>query len=146
MILENFHIHNDVGLKIESHLVDLHSNYLFCGFSYVLMEKRVVLDWRKRDDHWAKEEPFARLRMIFNDVSYFSVKSREQCKPFSEDSCLAFIGYLHPEDKEIMNGFLPKEKAKGNYDMILVFESDFAIKLYAETVRMELDSTTFMSS
>ncbi|MES2822751.1 MAG: hypothetical protein V4732_04045 [Pseudomonadota bacterium] len=136
MILKNFKIEESHGIEYEGKFLDLHSNYDFVKFSYDISCQSVALYWNKSEEDWAVKEPFENLRLQFNSISIFAVRSRDDKKPFSEDDCLSYIGYMHPDDIEIMNGFLPKKMANDKYHLVLGFESGMAIKLFCETAEL----------
>lgn len=134
MLLENFKIVDSIAIEFVGAYLDLHSNFDFINLAYNIDERVAELDWKKCSGEWAKLEQYSKLKLIFKTVELFSVNPRECKKPFSEDDSLSYIGYLHPEDLSMMEGFLPPEQADDNYHMILGFESGLAIKLYSESV------------
>lgn len=129
MILKNFKIQESYGIEYEGEFLDLHSNYDFVKYSYNVSCQSAELEWVKNAGEWATKEQFKKLILKFNSVSFFAVKARDEQQPYSEDKCLSHIGYLHPDDTEIMNGFLPEKMARDGYHLVLGFESDLFIKL-----------------
>ncbi len=138
MLAKNFKIVDSIGIEFNERFLDLHSNYDFKSLSYDIQNKTIELGWTKCAGDWAKDEIYQGLKLVFSCVYVFSVRPRDNDKSFSEDDCLSFLGYLHPDDLELMDGFLPLEKAGKNYDLFLGFESGLAIKLYAEAVELQV--------
>ena len=134
MLLENFKVVDSIAIEIVGTFLDLHSNFDFVKLEYNIEERIVELDWKKCSGEWAKLEQYERLKLIFKSVEIFSVNSRDSEKPFTEDDSLSYIGYLHPDDLSLMEGFLPPEQSEDNYHMILGFESGLVLKIYSESV------------
>lgn len=136
MRAENFFIIGSVAIEYNGSYLDLHNNFDFTALSYEVSTRRVVLEWNKNLGEWARAENYERLKLLFENVSIFCIHPRNSSQPFSEDDCLSYIGYLHPDDIELMEGFLPPEQSENNYHLVLSFESGLVIKLYSETVKL----------
>jgi len=134
MLLENFKLIDSIGIELDGVYLDLHSNFDFVKLSYDIDGRCVEFDWNKNAGDWAHKEQFERLKLIFKSVDIFCVHPRDSEKPFSEDDCLSYIGYLHPDDLSLMNGFLPPEQSEENYHMILGFESGLVVKIFSKSV------------
>lgn len=136
MRLENFRMASSTVLEFDGVYIDLHSNYDFCGLSYDVSDKCVVLKWKRCSGLWAEGDIYKSVDLVFNSVQVFGVRPRCNDKPFSEDDSLGYMGYLHPDDIDVMDGFLFPEQARGNYHLIFGFESDLVVKLYSESVEL----------
>lgn len=136
MNLKNFKIKESYGIEYKGKFLDLHSNYDFIKFSYDVSSQAVFLEWNKSQGEWSVKEPFEKLIMKFSSISIFAMRSRDRQKPFSEDNCLSYIGYLHPDDFEVMDGFLPEKLANDSYHLVLGFESGMVIKLFCNDVEL----------
>ncbi|QDO85226.1 hypothetical protein FM037_20765 [Shewanella psychropiezotolerans] len=134
MLLENFKIVDSIAIEFTGTFLDLHSNFDFVKLAYNIEERTVELDWKKCSGEWAKLEQYKKLKLVFKSVDIFRVNPRDSEKPFSEDDCLSYIGYLHPDDLNLMEGFLPSEQSEDNYHMVLGFESGLVLKIYSELV------------
>jgi len=136
MQLIDFKIVDSMALEKDSYYFDLHSNYDFVGLSYNVVNQQVVLEWKKSTENWAKNERYQNLKLIFDSVSLFCISPRDDEKPLSEDNCLSHIGYLHPDDMELMEGFLPADQSGDNYHLVIGFESNLVVKVYSKLVKL----------
>ncbi len=135
MKIENFLVSDDsIAVEYEGNYLDLHNNYSFISFNYNIRTQQVELKWVKNQGEWAEKELYNELKIIFNSVYVFKVNPRDVELPFSEDECLDCIGYLHPDDIELMDGFLTPDFADDSYHLVFGFQSGLFIKIYAETV------------
>lgn len=140
MKIENFSIPDSVAIDFQGCYLDLHNNYDFSGLTYEVDSQRVTLKWSKSDGEWAEKEVYSGLSLVFDSVSVFSVSPRASEQPFSEDNCLSYIGFLHPDDIDLMDGFLPPENAGDTYHLVFGFDSGQVVKLYAEVVSLLVTS------
>ena len=133
---KNFTVTSPISIQIGKAHVDLHNDFEFHQLVFDLSERKCLLIWsdEKNDASVARDH----LRITFHNVKIFSVRERQPEYPLKEDQNLSFVGYLHPDDLSIMNGFLPEENSSNNFHMIFGFESGFSIKLYADEVTAEL--------
>lgn len=60
--------------------------------------------------------------------------------PRIEDMRLSFMGYLHPDDLAVMNGFLLEESSSSSHHMIFAFEGGFVLKIFAEEAMFEVSA------
>ena len=136
MKADNFSVADSVAIEYEGCYFDLHNNYDFTGLTYEVNSQRVILEWSKGESEWAEKEIYSSLKLVFDFVSIFNVTSRISGQPFSADDCLSYMGYLHPDDIDLMDGFLPRENADESYHLVFGFEGGQVVKLYAETVKL----------
>lgn len=136
MRAENFLVIDSVAIEYDGSYLDLHNNFDFTALTYEVSTRRVALEWRKNSGEWARNENYEKFKLLFENVSVFYVYTRNSSKPFSEDDCLSYIGYLHPDDVELMEGFLPPEQSGNDYHLIFGFESGLVIKLYSENIKL----------
>jgi Na+-transporting NADH:ubiquinone oxidoreductase subunit NqrF len=134
----NFKIVDSISLQVSDKHFDLHNDFDFLSFNYTLNSRQFVMNWQKSSGSWVAANLPAQLSLLFSNVAYLAISPRDPEMPYSEDSCLSFLGYLRPEDKIVMDGFLPEEMAQNDYDLILVFQSGLAVKVYADTVRVNI--------
>lgn len=136
MLVENFVIVDSGAIEYNGCYLDLHNNFDFTALTYDVSKRCVVLEWCRNQGEWAGKEKYERLKLLFESVSIFTVRPRNNAKPYSEDESLSYLGYLHPDDLELMDGFLPPEQSCNDYHLVLGFESGLVIKLYSETIRL----------
>ncbi|MBU3057894.1 hypothetical protein [Pseudomonas indica] len=138
MRLENFKIIDSIAIEYGGYYLDLHNNFNFVGLVYDVPRQRIELEWNKNLGEWSRNERYEKIKLTFDAVSVFCVRARDQAKPFSEDECLSYIGYLHPDDMDVMDGFLPVGQSSDDYHVILGFEGGLVIKLYSRIARVEV--------
>lgn len=136
MQAKNFKVVDSTGIEFLGQFLDLHSNYDFTSVSYDVCNKSVEMCWKKCSGSWAENEKYQKLKLKFSSVSVFSVRPRDGEKPFSEDDCLSYLGFLHPDDLDLMDGFLPPDKSEDGFHLVFGFESELVIKLYADSVEL----------
>lgn len=136
MLLKNFKIIDSIAIEFENDYLDLHSNFDFLSMLYNVENRTVELNWAKCSGEWAKHEKYKNLQLVFNFVDIFCVHPRDSEKSFSEDDSLSYIGYLNPNDLEVMEGFLPPEQSKDDYHMVLGFESGLVLKIYSKSAHL----------
>ena len=118
---------------------DLHNDYNFRQLTYVPAERRLTLYWQKSSASWAKYAPARALHLIFEGVSYVQVKARDPEYPISEDDCLQNICRTPPEVRDEFENIYFNEDAQHSYDLTLYFQSEWGIKVNADTVRLQLE-------
>lgn len=139
MNLVNFKIADSIAIESGAQYFDLHSNYDFRGFAFNTKDNSLTLEWTKCTGAWAEKENVNFLKMMFDKVSVFAVKSRDIDIPSSENETLAYVGFLHPDDTELMEGFLPPEYNSGEHHLVFGFESELVIKVFSKSVVLHLD-------
>lgn len=77
--------------------------------------------------------------MIFQAVYFFTIHQKGLLKKENDDRSLSFIGYLHPEDLEIIDGSLLTKCEHNSYHIILGFESGMSVRIFAKEVRLSYD-------
>jgi Na+-transporting NADH:ubiquinone oxidoreductase subunit NqrF len=134
----NFKVADSISLNVADKKFDLHNDFELLGFNYDLDSRRFIMKWQKSLGDWVAPNLPNQLSLLFDNVAYLSISPRDPEMPYSEDSCLSFLGYLRPEDKTVMDGFLVEEMAQDDYDIIFIFQSGLAIKVFADTVTVNV--------
>jgi hypothetical protein len=119
---------------------DLHNDYDFSQLTYVPVEARLILSWRKSSGEWAKNASAQALHLIFEQVSYLQVKARDPEYPISEDDCLRDICRTSSEARTDFDDVWVDPNPPMEYDLQLVFQSEWGIKVNADTIRLQLES------
>lgn len=134
MIDFNFTVTDNIAIEKDENYLDLHSDFDFVNFSYDQNQHSLKLEWQKLDKDWVNvKKTINNLILQFNNVSYLSFSKMKN------ESTLDAFGCLHPEDKSIVNGFLPLTELKSGYDLILLFVDDGSIKINCDSVRCIID-------
>lgn len=119
---------------------DLHNDFLFISLQYAPADVRLILEWTKSSGKWAKKVPYQGLLLIFEGVHFFKVKARDQEYPLSEDKTLAQISRTPIEARDEFENMYFNEDAQPHYDLTIGFQSEWGIKVNADTVHLELES------
>ncbi len=132
-----FDLADAIGLAANGAYFDLHNDFRFVGYEYRPAERTARFDWRRMDAEWVADGLPARLSLIFEGVSNFAVKCRNEGMPFSEDDCIATVSFL-PRDfagefDAVLQGFRSDDEHMG-----LSFQSGAGVKVWAEAVRHEV--------
>jgi len=118
---------------------DLHNDYDFIGFEFDSERMKFLLSWRRVGEGWVREGAPAVLEI---EVCGFT---RVRFKPASDSSestggqTLSFIGHLHPDQWEEMDGCLDAESAPDDYDFIVGLEDGAAIKIRGGWARLRTE-------
>ncbi|TYZ10561.1 hypothetical protein FY528_08835 [Hymenobacter lutimineralis] len=118
---------------------DLHNNFNFTQLQYVPSEAKLILCWTKSSGDWAKKVPWQKLELLFSGVSYFHVKERDAEYPISEDDCLRDICRAPMEARGDFDNIWLDRNPPLDYDLQLVFQSEWGIKVNAATVMLKLE-------
>lgn len=131
MELINFSIGDDhVSLWYGDQRHDLHNNYEF---------QKLVFDPNRQtlELYWSPG-----IKLSFAGVYVFKTRQRDPEMPYSEDSCLCNIGFVWDEHLDDMDSFAATAPSKGCTHLVLLFMSDFSIKVGANSARIEFVNST----
>lgn len=136
----NFSIEKNSSITVDGSSLDLHNDYDFLELNYEPRVSKVSLLWKKVEGDWVKETLSQKLRIVFNQVSIFKTQVNVDSNEQVDRLTLSFVGYLHPEDIDTMDGCLDELESNDSYHIIFGFENGLAIKLYSEEVKCLLSS------
>ena len=111
---------------------DLHNNFSFLGFSYETFNRKIELNWRKRDDEWVPNDSPEKIQLIIEDVAFLKASERYQDMPFTEDDCLSTIGFMWNDMIEEMGAYYSSEPIDDCNHLSISFMSGFDLKISAE--------------
>lgn len=133
----NFSLATEVVVVTEGVRYDLHNDYDFEQFFYDAVLNTFLLKWR----HTKIEGNCFSIK--FKDVLWIRIKGMESGVPFAENGCLDFMGYLHPDDDLIMDGFLQEDFSSDRHHLIFCFSAGLAVRIFAkETVASQENGRT----
>ena len=89
---------DSVILVQDPYRLDLHNSFNFVGLNYSIAERSLVLQWQRGDDPWVQAGAPAAVSVTFSEVSEFRFMPRDNEMPYTEDDCVADIGYWKDED------------------------------------------------
>lgn len=132
MRLKDLEMVRGYAIRVGECEADLHNDYEFESLQYDVATQSVRLTWF-RSIHASNVLP-VKVTVLFERISLFKIEfdSLEEAK--CDAGTLKFLGFLHPDDREIMDGYLEQEEADSTYHIILGFENGLSVKCYAETV------------
>ncbi|MHC9083964.1 hypothetical protein ACYX7E_02880 [Luteimonas sp. RIT-PG2_3] len=87
---------------------------------------------------WVKPSEPAELRLEFAGVHLFKARERDPEMPFTEDNCLASIGFIWNDMLSHIDGYTSKQKKDGCTHLSAMFSSGFSIKVGAESVTLNV--------
>ena len=119
---------------------DLHNDYDFSQLTYVPAEARLILSWQKSSAEWAKNAAAQTLHLLFEGVGYMQLRARGPEYPTGENDCLRDICLTPPEERADFDHVWVDNNPPAEYDLQLVFQSEWGIKVNADTVRLQLES------
>ncbi len=131
----NFTSVSETGLRLLSKNFDLHNDFCFVGLRLAPIRRIVTLEFNSLCGDCQG------LALDFSSVSVIRVSGVANDIPVGEDGCLDSFGYLHPDDLDVMDGFLPESSATESYHMIFIFRGGLAVKIYAEEANVRLFAT-----
>lgn len=125
----NFSAVTETTLRVLGKDFDLHNDFAFDGLRFVPTARQAEIAFKCRTSQSLA------LVITFETVSIFRVFGLKTDMPFDEDECLDCFGYLHPDDLNVMDGFLPEDASTEDYHMIFIFRGGLVLKLFAEEAR-----------
>jgi len=133
-VLKNFEIFEEIHIILDDVEIDLHNCYEFVGMHFNNTSLDIQLDWRRLDEDWVMKSAPRLVSMKFRDVTIIRLKFHKHRAHPEDRQTLSSIGFLHPDDIELMECDHFIENVQSYYHMIFEFEDDSAIKIYSETV------------
>lgn len=129
----NFLVDGNYALNVDGHHIDLHNNFDLKNIEYSINQNRVSMLWTKTTGDWVRDDHVAQVRIVFENILYLKIQTGTSGK-YEGMETLLFIGYLHSDDEELMDGCLDESESTPAYHMICGFESGFAIKIFSDKV------------
>jgi len=137
MLLTNFKVEENYAIFSDGKFLDLHNDFDFVGFDYDSQTNCVKLNW-VRAKHTTENTHVFNVTLRCHSTRLFKVELPEDQYDDTSAKTLEFLGFLHPDDLDVMSGCLLQEEANDDYHLILRFESGCAIKIYGSEVNCEL--------
>jgi hypothetical protein len=125
----NFVLISEISLCSGGVVFDLHNDYRFDGLTY-RPNGDFGLTWSSVSDDLHV------LLILFNGVEWLRVESIAARSDVDGNSCLDFVGFLHPDDEGVMDGFLFEDQSSMEHHLIFGFSGGLAIRVYAGSVEM----------
>src|SRR3954463_16024954 len=119
----DFRIKDDIYVCARDRIFDVHNDYKFSCFYYDASKQWARLTW-------AALSSDAALPLTFEGIRFIKIKEADDGYPRREAQSTSFIGFLHPDDIETMDGFLPDDGDEQAH-FIVGFQDSSAIKVAA---------------
>ena len=126
MHLEAFTFSDNI-LEAQGEAFDLHNDFVFIGFNYVMDDRRLFLRWRGSRD----------IVITFEGVSHLSIEPRNPAISFSEDDCLSFIAYASPNSP--VDALPAWDEARTDMHLIFCFMSEMRVRVCADRAHVICD-------
>jgi len=139
----NFLVDSNYALDVGGRHIDLHNNFDFESIEYSIRQNRLSMTWAKVTGDWVQIDVPEYVKIEFDNVVFLKIQTDSYDKN-DDKGTLSFIGYLHPEDVDLMDGCLDESEANSNYHMIIAFEGGLAIKIFSEKAVCLLDQNGAM--
>lgn len=133
MRLFNFRVEDNYAIRIHDLWLDLHNDYNFAGAHYDPTFNNLTMTWQRASQHSALAGA-RRLLILFRKVQFLKMELLNEGADVASAETLEFVGFLHPDDRDVMGGCLLQEEADESYHMIFRFENQFAIKCFCDEV------------
>jgi len=139
MKLSNFEIGDNYAINMGSTWLDLHNDYDFETYQYDATTNSVFLLWVRSKLRPSETSAAQKIVVRFTDVKLLKTDFSVSTVASADAETLTFLGFLHADDLEIMDGCLTQEESDSTYHMIFRFESGLSIKCFSEIVTCELE-------
>jgi len=139
MKLSNFSIGDDYAISMGPTWLDLHNDYDFETIQYNVAANSAVLVWVRSRLNPSENSLAKKITVRFEAVKLLKMELQANDGASDDAGILAFVGYLHPEDLDVMDGCLTQEESDSAYHMIFRFENGLSIKCFSEAVTCQLE-------
>ena len=131
----NFKLIENYALKFNDRLIDVHNNFDFVGFEYIIKESQLKMFYRKSSGDWVDKEELEQLVLIHNMVNNLVIKNQSE-NP--EDSTTEITFYQNNEFRKPEEVTL-REKPNENDDIFYIFESGKVIQIGCSEILLEIN-------
>jgi hypothetical protein len=130
----NFEIEQTIAIASGDSCFDLHNCFDFVGFQYLPSHREASFEWERTQAPRVPDGLPARLFLVFDGVSNFAVRRRDDEMPFTEDDCVESISFLPPELDADFDSICPEYRSDSEH-MRIGFQSGACVKIWADSVR-----------
>lgn len=110
--------------------IDLHNDFNLSSFE--LTGSRLGVELTRADGDWVDSNLPSSIRLVFSAVNRIRFVAGTEGKSCEDHRTLAYLGCLHTDDYDVMNGFLDLGQLAEPFHVILVMEDGTALKVAAE--------------
>ena len=130
MLLRDFCL-CDIYLTVGGANLDMHNDFDFVGFSYLVGSQTAKLTWRRGTGDWVSSSLSSLIEIEVLGVSYLATEPRNPEYPISEDDCLDCVSVVAAEDPTDAC-FTTSAPIPECWHHVFQFTSGFAIRLQAD--------------
>lgn len=130
----SYEILDGIYLVQDGYELDLHNNFDFVRLEYSLVERKLLLLWKRSNGNWVNSNTPKTLTIEFTEVGEFRFMPRDPEIPFTEDDCLDSFGYWVDEDWA--NGVVlvgPTQEPDPKWLTAIAFMSGAVLAIQAES-------------
>ena len=129
MRTEGFRFAKMHELKASDLELDLHNDYDFLGFESDMERKTLTLNWQRTEGEWVRESLPLAIEVEIRNFVRMKFRPAADSSALTGSQTLSFIGHLHPEEWDEMDGCLDDEHPPSDHDFIVGFEDGAAVKV-----------------
>ena len=133
MRIDNFKVEKGHAISRGPHWIDLHNDYVLEDIKYDEMARVLRVAWR-----CSRPSPLndgASICLVFQSVSLLIMVYREIAgRDPGDPGVLSFVGFLHPDSTDVMDGYLDAAEADESYHFIIGFERGLSVKCFCDTI------------
>jgi hypothetical protein len=131
--ITNFNIEKGHAISCGSYWIDLHNDYLLEEMRYDVLARVFRAAWRCSSP--SQLNGGAAVSLVFAEVSLLMIQHHNAAAQNPDAAgTLSFIGFLHPDSKDVMDGYLDTSESNESYHFIMGFEGGLAVKCYCESI------------
>ena len=134
-----FELEQSIAIVSGPAYFDLHNCYDFVGYEYRPTERTLRFKWERSIGPWVPEDSPTSLSLLFEGVSNFAAKKRDDEMPFSEDDCVSDISFLPRELSDQFDAICLEHRSEDEH-MLICFQSGASVKIWAESVTHEIQN------
>jgi hypothetical protein len=135
---QDFEIADMHAIKSGTALLDLHNDYDFQSICFNASTNSVSLSW-KRAAVYSPAAVATHITVRFENVQIFKTELLQVSAVATDSLVLNFVGFLHPDDLNVMDGCLLQEETDASYHAIFCFENGLSIKCHSESVICDME-------
>lgn len=129
---KNFIVKSTIEIESSGKTYDLHNDFDCNRILLDPMSSSLTLSWVSRLGG-------THVQICFEKIELLVLRGIDAMVPRKEDRRLSFLGFAHPEDMDLMDGFLPEDLAGDDYHFIVSFEGGIALKVQCQSANFQAE-------
>ena len=126
------------ALKVQGEFIDLHNDCEFEGYFIDVAQGQLTLFWRRLDQQEVSSAPRT-FRFLVNGVRRIRVSPPRRDGELGAGRTVSFVGFLHVDQEEIMDGCVDYGEAGEGPDFIIGFEDESTPKVFGRSGTIEVE-------